>query len=355
MAALSALSRGETEINPRWLDGFSIEPNLWPTSAVIDWYTLLQRAPNLPQADTRKAEAEQILRSRLNFQGTTMTFSTERSDALWWLMNSADQNANRLLIAMLEQDNWGPDMPRLVRGALGRQHHGRWDTTLANAWGVLAMEKFSAKFESTKVEGKTVTRLADSQRDYSWGADKMTSFTLPWPKGEASLSVKHEGAGRPWAMVQSLAAIPLKQPFSSGYRITRTVTPIEQQKPGEWNRGDVLRVRLDLEAQSDMSWVVVNDPIPAGSAILGTGLGKDSKILSGGEVKKGWVWPAFEERTLDSFRAYYEFVPKGKWTLEYTLRLNNGGSFKLPETRVEAMYAPEMFGEIPNQGVVVKP
>ena len=46
---------------------------------------------------------------------------------------------------------------------------------------------------------------------------------------------------------------------------------------------------------------------------------------------------------------------KGKWSVEYTLRLNNGDSFKLPETRVEAMYAPEMFGEIPNQGVVVKP
>ena len=41
--------------------------------------------------------------------------------------------------------------------------------------------------------------------------------------------------------------------------------------------------------------------------------------------------------------------------MEYTLRLNNGGEFKLPETRVEAMYAPEMFAEIPNQGVVVKP
>ena len=72
-------------------------------------------------------------------------------------------------------------------------------------------------------------------------------------------------------------------------------------------------------------------------------------------MRKGWVWPAFEERKLDSFRAYYEFVPKGKWSVEYTLRLNNGGEFKLPETRVEAMYAPEMFGETPNQGVVVKP
>lgn len=356
VAALAALSRGATTINPRWLDGFSIEPNLWPTSAVVDWYILLKRAKTLSNREARMNEAEQILRSRLNFQGTIMTFSTERNDALWWLMSSADQNANRIILELLEKESWGPDMPRLVRGALGRQHRGHWDTTLANAWGVLAMEKFSAKFESTPVSGKTATTLGSAKRDHTWkSSEKQTNFTLPWPAQAADLSVQHEGSGKPWAMVQSLAAIPLKDPFSSGYRIKRTVTPIEQKTPGEWNRGDVLRVHLDLEAQSDMSWVVVNDPIPAGSAIMGTGLGKDSKILSGGEVRKGWVWPAFEERKLDSFRAYYEFVPKGKWSVEYTLRLNNGGEFKLPETRVEAMYAPEMFAEIPNQGVVVKP
>lgn len=356
VAALAALSRGETQINPRWLDGFSIEPNLWPTSAVIDWYTLLKRAESIPERETRMTEAEQIMRSRLNFQGTIMTFSTERNDALWWLMSSADQNANRIILELLEKDSWGADMPRLVRGALGRQHRGHWDTTLANAWGVLAMEKFSAKFESIPVSGKTATTLGSAKRDHNWKADeKKTSFTLPWPAQAADLTVQHEGSGKPWAMLQSLAAIPLKEPFSSGYKIKRTVTPLEQKTAGEWNRGDVLRVRIDLEAQSDMSWVVVNDPIPAGSAILGTGLGKDSKILSGSEVRKGWVWPAFEERKLDSFRAYYEFVPKGKWSVEYTLRLNNGGEFKLPETRVEAMYAPEMFAETPNQGVVVKP
>ena len=356
VAALAALARGTTEINPRWLDGFSIEPNLWPTSAVIDWYTLLKRANAIPNRETRMVEAEQIMRSRLNFQGTIMTFSTERNDALWWLMSSADQNANRIILELLEKDTWGTDMPRLVRGALGRQHRGHWDTTLANAWGVLAMEKFSAKFEATPVSGKSSATLGSSKVDHTWrNDDKTIYFTMPWPTQATDLTLQHQGSGRPWTMVRSMVAIPLKEPFSSGYRITRTVTPVEQKTTGEWNRGDVLRVRLDLEAQSDMSWVVVNDPIPAGSSILGTGLGKDSQILTRGEVKKGWVWPAFEERKLDSFRAYYEFVPKGKWSVEYTLRLNNGGEFKLPETRVEAMYAPEMFAETPNQGVVVKP
>jgi len=37
------------------------------------------------------------------------------------------------------------------------------------------------------------------------------------------------------------------------------------------------------------------------------------------------VWSAFEERSFEAFRAYYEYVPKGKWTVEYTVRLNRPG------------------------------
>ncbi|MGH8759646.1 MAG: hypothetical protein ACREVW_09080, partial [Burkholderiales bacterium] len=160
--------------------------------------------------------------------------------------------------------------------------------------------------------------------------------------------------------VQSRAAIPLKSALSSGFRIVKTVTPVETKIPGglqhgQFNRGDVVRVRLELETQSDMAWVVVDDPVAAGSAILGTGLAKDSQILSSDEQRRGFVWPAFEERTFDAFRAYYRFVPKGSWVVEYTLRLNNVGRFELPPTRVEAMYAPEMFGELPNGAVTVNP
>jgi uncharacterized protein YfaS (alpha-2-macroglobulin family) len=67
------------------------------------------------------------------------------------------------------------------------------------------------------------------------------------------------------------------------------------------------------------------------------------------------VRPAWEERAFDAFRAYYEFLPRGTWSLEYTLRLNQDGTFLLPPTRVEALYAPEMFGEMPNAAIEVAP
>ncbi|HEU5282460.1 MAG TPA: alpha-2-macroglobulin, partial [Burkholderiales bacterium] len=363
IAALQALARWGRAVQDSDLASVSIEPNLWPTSAVIDWLDLLARAPQLAQRDPRRAEAEQILRSRLNFQGTALGFSTERMDYLWWLMISGDVNANRMLLAVLQRPQWREDLPRLARGTLGRQQRGHWNTTVANAWGVLALEKFSAELEKDPVVGVTRGTLAKQAHSLDWAASKDGGeWLFAWPgasesdrPGRGVLQVAHEGGGKPWATLQSLAAIPLKQPLSSGYQIKRSVSAVEQRQKGKWSRGDVMRVRLELEAQSDMSWVVVNDPLPGGASALGTGLARDSQILTAGERREGWVWPAFEERKFDSFRAYYRFVPKGKWTLEYSMRLNNPGEFSLPPTRVEALYAPEMFAELPNAKVVVLP
>jgi uncharacterized protein YfaS (alpha-2-macroglobulin family) len=353
VAALAALS--PERVKPAMIESFAIQPNLWPTSAVIDWYLLLSRVDRLPQRAARLREAEQVLRSRLHLQGTTLTFSTERSDDWWWLMASADVNANRLLLAMLGNPAWKGDMGRLARGALGRQRHGRWNTTVANAWGALALRRFSQAFEAAPVTGNATVALGGERRSAALddGA-RDAAVTLPWPRGAAALDLRHDGGGKPWVTVQSLAAIPLAAPLSSGYTITKTVTPVEQAAAGAWARGDVYRVRLELEAQGDMTWVVVDDPVPAGATVLGSSLGNDSRIGARGEKASGWAWPAFQERTFSAFRSYYEFVPKGKWTVEYTVRLNNAGRFGLPPTRVEAMYSPGMFGELPNAAVEVK-
>ncbi len=333
----------------------AVEPNLWPTSAVMDWMNILRRVPTIRGRDQRLAEAEQILRSRLNLQGTTMGFSTEKSDFLWWLMTSVDTNSVRLILAEADSPAWKEDVPRMARAALGRQRRGHWDTTVANAWGMLAMEKFSRIFESVPVTGTSTAAVSGKTQILEWSASpKGKTLSFDWPAQRASLTIGVAGTGKPWATIQSMAAIPLKQPLSSGFKIRKTYTPVEQKAAGTWSKGDIVRVRLELESQADMTWVVVNDPIPSGAAIFGTGLGRDSQLSTSGEQRRGWVWPAFEERSFEAFRSYFDFVPKGSWMIEYTMRLNSAGSFLLPTTRVEAMYSPEMFGEIPNEMVRVQ-
>ena len=356
IAAMDALARypDKVKIDPNWLGSFNVTPNLWPTTALLDWIDLHRRVAALPERDARLKEATAILRSRLNLSGTVMSFSTERTDAWWWLMWNGDVNANRLLLEANDDPAWQEDIGRLARGTLSRLQHGRWHTTVANAWGVLALKKFSERHEAVPVSGRTSAELAGKSFSTNW--DKPEAQTLlPWSEQPATLRLEHTGTGKPWVTVSSLAAVPLTPPLDAGYRITREITPIEVQTDKTWHRGDVYRVTLKVDAQTDMGWVALSDPIPAGATILGTGLGRDSAILSSGEKRLGWVWPAYEERRQDSFRAYYTWVPKGQFSVQYTVRLNNDGHFLLPPARVEAMYAPELFGEVPVAEMVVKP
>lgn len=357
LAAIEALSRSG-KAAPRMLDGIAIDPHRWPTSALIDWIAILKRLPAVPGHDPKLAEAEQILRARLDMQGTRLGFSTEKTDDWWWLMVSGDANAARLLLATLDDPHWKEDAPRLLTGLLQRMRNGSWATTTANLWGSLAVEKFARRFEREKVSGRTRVGLDERHaRVVEWKADTQAVRERLPLAAPVALTATHEGAGAPWLTVQSLAALPLKAPFSAGFRVTKTVTPVEQKEKGAYSRGDILRVRLEVDAQADMSWVVVSDPIPGGATLLGSGLGRDSQIATAGEKKSGgWdTWLAFEERTQEAYRAYYEFVGKGRFATEYTVRLNNLGEFALPPTRVEAMYAPEMFGESPNARMVIKP
>ena len=344
LAAIAALGRYPEGIEPGWLESLDLTPALWPTSGVIDYIDILRRQDSLPGRDARLAAALRELRTRFTLQGGALRLAGGERDALWWLMLSPDVVANRALLSVSDRDDWVEDLPRLVNGNLGRQRQGHWDTTTANAWGVLALKRFSARFESTAVSGRTRAAVGGAEHLADWDQGALPPHTFEWPAGPATLAISHTGAGAPWVAVQSRAAVPLRDPLFAGFRITRSVTPLEQQVPGHWRRGDTYRVRLEIASQSDMTWVVVSDPLPAGAV-----------ALAGAGSPDAAVRPLFEERGQDVYRAYFDYVPQGGWRLEYTVRVNNAGEFQLPPTRVEAMYAPDMFGELPNATVTVEP
>src|SRR5262249_21330619 len=159
----------------------------------------------------RLAEAERIVRARVTMQGTVMKFSTEASDGLWWLMVSPDVNAVRLILHLVRTGQWQQDVPRLMGGALARQRRGAWGLTVANAWGTLAVEKFSAAYERTPVTGTTTATLGSVSRSVDWSrTPKGAAVALPWPPGRGEVVVDHHGNGKPWVTLQARAAIPLR-------------------------------------------------------------------------------------------------------------------------------------------------
>lgn len=344
IAALDAVSRYEA-FNPEMMAGLDITPNVWPSSSLVEFYGFLLRQSNVPNRAALLEQVESVVRSRMIFSGGKFAFSDEKVDSFWWLLRDAEWPTARLILAVAKNPSWTGDVPRIMRGSMEKQVKGAWLLTTTNAWGRLAMDRYKAQFEKSKVEGETEARIADQSYKYVWGKTMSNAGDLKMTGGKQELKIDHRGAGAPWALVQYMAAVPRLKPAFAGFNVEKTVEPLTVKSKDARSRGDLYRVRVKFTSNTDNSWVVIDEPLIPGAVVLGSGLGNDSSLQN--EGRKG-LRATFEERKSDSLRLYFGWLPKGPHEIEYRVRLNAAGEFKLPSTRIEAMYNPDLFGELPN-------
>jgi uncharacterized protein YfaS (alpha-2-macroglobulin family) len=348
IAALAALARNGAA-TPAMFGGIGLAPAEMPTSSLADWLTALDRTRGTDPA--ARAEAERVLRTRLVYEGSRLDL-VDAGNAPWWMMTSSDEMALRALLVTLGRPGWQDESPKMMVGAALRQRRGHWDTTPANAWGTVAARRFAGLYPATAVTGTTTATLGGVTRSRGWPqASDAPLLRLSLPPARTPLVLAQSGGAAPWAQVAVRAAVPLAAPSFTGYRIARAVSMVEQRVKGRLVRGDVLRVRLTIDSAADRNWVAVSDPIPAGATIVGN-LGGQSAMLAAGETADG-VQPSYVERGQDGWRGYFEWLPRGRTSVEYTVRLNGVGRFQLPPTKVEAMYSPDIRGLLPNRPVVV--
>lgn len=367
--AFNALARAGAA-TPAMLGQIGITPQEMPTSMLSDYMMALDRVSGLANANALRGTAENVLRTRLVYEGTRLDLS-DQSNAPWWLMSSGDEGAIKAVIATLGRPGWNDDAPKMMVGVSLRQQRGRWDTTTANAWGTIAAKKFGGLYPASAITGTTSLNFGQQSVLKSWplAADaRKASFALP--SVQTPLLLRQSAGSGPWATVQVSAAVPLTQPLFAGYRVSKKVEPVSQRVKGQYSRGDVLKVTLLVEATAERNWVVVNDPIPAGATLV-SDLGGQSQMLAGQEQagggsrfnvtdKDGKVWdvqagvsPAYVERRRDSWRGYFDWVPRGNFAIVYLMRLNGAGTFSMPSTRVEAMYSPSINAQLPNASMTI--
>jgi alpha-2-macroglobulin len=347
LSALAALARNGAS-TPAMLGQIGLTPADMPTAALGDWLTILDRTKGA--SALQRAEAEKILRQRIVYEGSRFDL-TDKGTAPWWMMSSDDEMAIKALLAALGRPGWKDEEARMMVGVALRQQRGHWDTTPANAWGTIAARRFAKLYPASAITGLTTVSLGSESKTQSWPMASGTApLRLALPMAQTPLLMKQSGGAGPWAMVSLSAAVPLTEPLSAGYKISKKVEVLQRAAPDHLTRGDVIKVTITVDALAGRNWVVVNDPVPPGATIIG-GLGGQSTLLnaSGGEGN----YPSYIERDNDAWRGFFEWVPEGRFSVTYSMRLNGSGQFRLPATRVEAMYSPDIRGAVPNAPVTV--
>ncbi|MCC5815090.1 MAG: hypothetical protein JJT78_10060 [Leptospira sp.] len=357
LQVMEAISRYNSISVGNRIDEMEIDVKLLPTSSLLDTISIMNRLSKNTKRSSILKDAETNLRSRLNIQGREMVIADKAGD-LWWLMGSQDQDAARVVSYALDTPSYKPDLGRMAIGFMNRMKDGRFRTTLANSYGYLAMKKFGNTQEKETVSGNTELNLNSMKRVISWSGKPKENYSTTLPMNqeiEGTLSLNHSGSGKPWVSVFAKSAIPLKKNWDNGIRIRKSTTAMDRKSGGKWSVGDIVKVKIEWELDAPRTWVVINDPVPTGSTILGSGLGRDSALSSEDKIQNSDYYSSFQERGFSGFRSYYEYLPAGKYNLEYSFRINQEGKFTLPPTRGEAMYSPDIFGETPNEDWVILP
>jgi len=348
LAALAALARNGAS-TPAMVDQLAMPTGDMPTATLADWLVTLDHTPGIDPKRVQAAEA--ALRSRIVYEGTRLDL-TDRTNAPWWMMVSDDEMALKALMAITGRAGWQDEAPRMMIGVALRQKQGHWDTTPANAWGTVAVHKFARAYPGSATGLTTVSLGTHSA---SSNALQPPVLHLPLPSAPGALLLRHDGTAGPWATVSVRAAVPLKAPVFAGYRISREVSFLQRQRPDRISRGDVMRVRITIEVPVDRTWVVIDDPIPAGASIIGAGGGQSAMLAAQASGSGGESYPSYVEQGFDAWRGYFRWLAKGKTVVEYAVRLNGTGRLQLPPTKVEAMYSPEIHAALPNASVTIEP
>ena len=351
--------------------------------------------PVLSKDAASAAEVEAIRRRIAN--GVTETagaahFAVSYEDGAYLLLHS-DRRADAVVLEALVSDQPRSDLvPKLASGLLAHRTAGRWASTQENVFVLLALDRYFEAYEKTTPDFVARAWLGDRYAGEQAFRGRTTDgrhLAIPMsdlgtPGGTSDLLLAKDGPGRLYYRVglryapQSLVLDPLDRGFTVERRYESLDDPkdVRREGDGTWRirAGARVRVTLTMVAPARRYHVALVDPLPAGLEAVNPALAVAEHVAEaggsgvvplgapglGGRPGLGswWWWsrPWFDHQNLRDERveAFSALLWEGVHEYRYVARATTPGTFVVPPTKAEEMYAPETFGRGRTDRVVIE-
>ncbi|GIK65369.1 MAG: hypothetical protein BroJett018_31630 [Chloroflexota bacterium] len=296
----------------------------------------------------------------------TGTHWEDRPDYYNWTTNT--RTTALILMAMVMHDPSNDLLPGAVRWMMVARKADAWETTQETAWAVMSLTNWMVTTGELNPDYTFNVRLNDGLLDIP---DNMASpenakehevlsvavAELLTDEANRLTLIKDEGPGNLYytAQLRTFLDVPSVEPASRGIIIERRYyrandpdkTPITSAHVGE-----EIVVELTIIAPRNLHYVVIEDPIPAGSDAVDPNLLTTSILSDGPELERddplsrgwGWWWFSQTEFRDEKVVMYATYLPPGTYTYSYTLRMGLAGEYNvIPPTGFE-FYFPEVYG-----------
>jgi hypothetical protein len=275
-------------------------------------------------------------------------------------------------------------IPKVVRGLLAHRKRGHWSSTQDNVWVLLALDRYFHTYEGTPPSFVARAWLGNGlagEHTYRGRTTEQHLIEVPmkflFEKGPAiDLTLAKQGVGRMYYRIgmkyapSSLKLEPAEHGFTiqRGYEAVDKPEDVRRDADGTWRvkAGSRVRVRLSMVAPARRYHVALVDPLPAGLEPMSSVLAVTGDIPqdpqgsdrpSGSGRSRWWWWgPWYEHENLRDERveAFTSLLWEGVHTYTYVARATTPGTFVVPPTKAEEMYAPETFGRAGTDRVIVE-
>ncbi|MFW2332711.1 MAG: hypothetical protein ACN4IE_02890, partial [Ilumatobacter sp.] len=328
----------------------------------------------IDDADAR-AEIERSIENAAVETAGAATFATSYGEDAYVIAHSDRRTDGIILDALVSETPDSDLITKVVTGLLGNQTRGRWNNAQENSFILLALNSYFDTFESVDPDFIARAWLGDTyaaEAEFRGRSTDTSLTTVPMldviTAGDTNLVIAKDGAGRLYYRL-GLRYAPDDldlDPRDEGFVVERVYEAVDdpddvrRNDDGSWDiaAGATVRVRLTMVADARRTHVALIDPLPAGFEAVNPALATSLTVPAGDpsvEYSGSWYWRWFEHQNLrdDRAEAFSSYLPGGTYEYTYVARATTPGTFVVPPTRAEEIFAPEVFGRSASELVVV--
>jgi uncharacterized protein YfaS (alpha-2-macroglobulin family) len=328
---------------------------------------LLKAMHLLGSGPEQEAGVVQAMNNKLKLAPTTAHYEEESEGG--WIWHSNVRTTASVLQALVETRGEVEFAEKAVRWLVQERKSGRWRTTQENVYVFEALATYYRTFEKVEPDFVAMVRLAGEEilreafRGRSLESRRVfVSIDSLGYGTKQELKIGKQGAGRfYYGLRLTYAPKGELEPKDEGIGVEKTIRPVKGRGSG-YRRGEQYLVTLKVQTGQDRLFVVLDDPLPAGFEIVNTSFeteGRQSReaLSEARESDQGqsW-WGGFDHEELydDRYVLFATALERGVHTRTYLVKALTPGRFFMPATRVEEMYAPEVFGRTGQRWVEVE-
>ncbi|MCU0511631.1 MAG: Ig-like domain-containing protein [Anaerolineae bacterium] len=335
---------------------------------------LAQTLATISPADTSRTDALLAdIMSNVVISASGAHWEEDERDYYNW---NTDLRTTAILLDTLVQLRPQSDLlPNVVRYLMVQRTADAWETTQETAWAVMALTDWMVA--SGELEPDYSYRVTLNEAELAAGAatpatvretQELVIQVSELLQDEANnlLFERTEGQGALYytAFLEASVPVPDVQPLSRGILLERRYINLSTGRPvTEAVVGEMLQVRLTIVNPTNLHYVVIEDPLPAGVEAINPNLltseqiGTRPQLLDSDPLSQGWGWWWFSniEFRDEKVVLYSTYLPAGTYEYVYRVRAGIEGTYNVIPATGQEFYFPDVYGRTAGSTFTVLP